>query len=527
MPLPLLSLKEIPFKMIKIVSNDQMRAMDDFTIQSMGVPGLILMENAGRHTYECIGDFLAENDLKGRIDVYCGKGNNGGDGFVIARHLFVNGYPVQIFSVGNPEKLGGDAKINYRICRNYKIPITIISTPDQLNSDHRPALVVDALLGTGIKGAVHGLFADVIDHINTLAVPVVSVDIPSGLNGDSSSIDGKCITADLTVTMALPKRAHIFYPAKTKVGQLEIANIGMPATVKEDSTVMLNLVEYSDLHFPIIDENANKYNNGKLFVLAGSTGMTGAASLAVSAALRTGVGLINIGIPESLNSVMEVKVTEALTVPLPETHSGTLSMVGLEKIKDRINWADAIIIGPGCGREEETLNVLIAAINYCNEITKPILVDADALFALSHKREILDELGSGFLLTPHYGEFRRLVDFSSLEIETTPWSCLQTFLQNKSCSVNLKGAPSMVAIPDGQIFVNPTGNPGLAKGGSGDVLAGIIGGLMARGINPRDAAITGNFVHGEAADLLLVTHGAHSLLPSDLIQVLPEILSLY
>jgi hydroxyethylthiazole kinase-like uncharacterized protein yjeF len=512
--------------MIKIVSNDQMRAMDDRTIRKLEVPGIILMENAGRHTFEFIREFLSENGIHGIIDVYCGKGNNGGDGYVIARHLFNNGYDVQIFAIGDPGDLTGDAKTNYLICKNYLIPVRVIHSVDQLSNNHCPALIVDALLGTGIKGAVKGLFKEIIEFLNEISAPIVSVDMPSGLNGDLATIPGTAIVADLTVTMALPKYAHLFYPAKKNIGKLKIADIGMPTSVKNSENVTLNLVEYSDLNFPILDADAHKYTAGKLFILAGSPGMTGAAALAASAALRTGVGLVNIGIPESLNPVLEIKITEGLTVPLPETEEGMVSIEALSRIKDRIDWADSVIIGPGSGRGAETLKVLQASIEYCNKSNKPTVIDADALFALSEVLDITRELGTNFVLTPHYGEFLRLTSFDKEEIQSQPWHCLKTFLSDKKFYLNLKGAPSMVGFPNGQIFVNPTGNAGLAKGGSGDVLAGIIGGLLVKGLDPGEAAITGNYIHGEAAEMLRSAYGLTSLLPSDLLQVLPDLFGL-
>jgi len=512
--------------MIKIVSNDQMRAMDVKTIEELGVPGIILMENAGRQTYEYILDFIAEIGLTGRIDIYCGKGNNGGDGYVIARHFFNNAYPVRIISVGDPEKLKGDALTNYLICKNYGIPLTIIESSEQLSEGIPPGLVVDALLGTGIKGDIHGLFKDVIDYINDLGVPVISVDIPSGLSGDLPTVSGSVILAELTITMALPKRAHLFYPAKKYVGLLDIADISMPESVTNNDEIKLNQVEFSDLCFPTIEDDAHKYSSGKLFILAGSPGMTGAASLAASAALRSGVGLVNIGIPQSLNPVMEVKITEGLTVPLTETIEGTVSSDALPGIKNRIDWADAVIIGPGCGRNEETLQVLRESIMYCQETSTPTLVDADGLFALSEDQDICAKLTSGFILTPHHGEFLRLTSFNKQQLLREPWLCLEQYLSDKKFNVNLKGAPSMVGTPDGKIYVNPTGNAGLAKGGSGDVLAGIIGALMARGLPPDEASITGNYIHGEAADSLLSSFGTTALLPSDLIDVLPEMFDL-
>jgi hydroxyethylthiazole kinase-like uncharacterized protein yjeF len=297
----------------------------------------------------------------------------------------------------------------------------------------------------------------------------------------------------------------------------------MPVRVKNNPDLALNLVEHKDLIFPSLAEDDNKYTAGTLFLLAGSSGMTGAASLAALAALRTGIGLLNIGIPQSLNPIMEVKITEGLTIPLPETDQSTISLKALPIIRDRIEWADSIIIGPGSGRDKETLQVLTESIRYCHELKKPTLIDADALFALSLNTDLITSLGSNFILTPHHGEFKRLSSFTKEEIRYEPWRCLQDYLKDKSFLINLKGAPSIVGSADGQIYINPTGNAGLAKGGSGDVLSGIIGGLMGRGISPLDAAITGNYIHGEAADMLLTAMGINSMLPSDLIEMLPQI----
>jgi NAD(P)H-hydrate epimerase len=510
--------------MIKIVSNEQMRLMDNYTINELKVPGLILMENAGRHAFDYITEFIKENKLSGIIQIFCGKGNNGGDGYVIARHLFNNGYKIKLFSVGDPNELKGDAKINYQICENYKIPVTILSSLENLSTFPVPSLIIDALLGTGIKGEVKGLFNDVIEYINHSEAAVISIDIPSGLNGDSPGVTGNAVSADLTITMALPKRAHMFYPARKKTGRLEIADIGIPPSVRNNSEIKINLVEDSDLSLPELEEDDHKYSAGKLFILAGSTGMTGAASLTANAALRTGVGLVNIGIPKSLNSILEVKVTEGLTIPLPETSHGSISKSALPSIKEKIHWADAVIIGPGCGREAETLSALIHSISYCIDQNKPLLIDADALFALSKDPNCILKLNANVILTPHHGEFLRLHPYSKSELHDHPWKCLQDFLSDKDFSINLKGAPSIVGNYRGDIYINSTGNPGLAKGGSGDVLAGIIGGLMARGVEPVSAAISGNYIHGEAADILVDVYGISSLLPSDLIDVLPDLM---
>jgi len=510
--------------MIKVVSNSEMRYLDDHTINTIQIPGLVLMENAGLKSAIYIKHFIRTHNLSGAIHIYCGKGNNGGDGYVIARHFFDDNYDVKIFAVGDPEKLKGDAFSNYNSCKKLGIKITEINSADQLKSSVSPSLIIDALLGTGISGAVEGLYIDLINYINNLNVPVIAVDIPSGINGDSASVPGVAIKANATVTMALPKRAHIFYPARKHIGDLQIVRIGIPDSILNTVELKLNLVEKNDIRLPVLAEDTHKYSSGKLFILAGSPGMTGAAYLCAAAALRTGVGLVNLGIPKSLNVVMEEKITEALTVPLPETVKGSFSKEALAKIDERIDWADAVLIGPGMGREAETIDVIIQSIQLCLKKQKSVLIDADALFVLSENPALLKKLNSDCVLTPHHGEFLRFTDYNKEDFKSKPWEYLQKFLEDKNFVLNLKGAPSMVGSKDGQVFINPTGNQGLAKGGSGDVLSGIIAGFLCRGMDSKSAAIAGNYIHGMAADELISTKGITAMLPSDLIEILPKIM---
>jgi NAD(P)H-hydrate epimerase len=511
--------------MIKVVSNSEMRQLDEFTINDVKIPGLVLMENAGLKSAQIIQKYIETKNIRGKIYIYCGKGNNGGDGYVIARQLFDEGYEVIIYSIGDPEQLKGDALVNYISCKNLNIQIKQIHTRKDIHKLKSPALIVDALLGTGIKGPVSGLYESIIKFINKQKVPVGAVDIPSGLNGDTAVPPGITINADFTITMALPKRAHIFYPTKKHVGQLKIVKIGIPQTKINTNQLKLNLIEKTDIKLPALPANTHKYSSGKLFILAGSPGMTGAAYLSAAAALRTGIGLINIGIPKGLNEIMEKKITEALTVPLPETSEGSLSKKALKKIQSKIDWADVVLIGPGVGREAETIEVVISAIETCIKQKKPALIDADGLFALAEFPAILNKLNSKFILTPHYGEFLRLSGDDKQDLINKPWELLQNYLADKKFILNLKGAPSIVGQKDGQIFINPTGNQGLAKGGSGDVLSGIIAGLMGRGFTPLNAGITGNYIHGAAADNLLDSKGMVAMLPTDLLDEIPEIIN--
>jgi hydroxyethylthiazole kinase-like uncharacterized protein yjeF len=295
--------------MIKIVSNREMKDLDGYTIKEIGIPGMVLMENAGRSVYEVAAAYYQQIKEKDSIDIFCGKGNNGGDGYVIARYFLNSGYPVEIISITDPESLSGDALSNYRISRKFEIPIHHITNIKDLKRRKRPSLIIDALLGTGIRGPASGFTAEVIEFINASGTAVVAVDIPSGLSGDYMSVAGAAVRADITVTMALPKRAHLFEPARSLVGKLVIAGIGIPAEVPTLNKVQLNYVESDDIKLPPVAGNENKYSAGKLFVLAGSPGMTGAAALAARGALYIGTGLIVVGIPKSLNPVMEVKLT--------------------------------------------------------------------------------------------------------------------------------------------------------------------------------------------------------------------------
>jgi NAD(P)H-hydrate epimerase len=513
--------------MIKVVSNSEMRQLDEFTINEVKIPGLVLMENAGLKSAQIIQKHIEPKKLNGIVYIFCGKGNNGGDGYVIARQLFDEGYNVLIYSIGDPNLLKGDALTNFIACRNLKITIRQFISKKEIKKLQKPIIIIDALLGTGIKGPVSGIYEEVIQYINKQNVPVAAIDIPSGLNGDSALPPGFAIDANFTITMALPKRAHIFFPAKTHVGDLFTVKIGIPEFKIQSKNLKLNLIEKNDIKLPVLKANTHKYSSGKLFVLAGSPGMTGAAYLSAAGALRTGIGLINIGIPKSLNEIMEKKITEALTVPLPETSDGSFSREGLKSIQSKIDWADAVLIGPGVGREPETMEVIIETIKICKNKNKQTLIDADALFALSEFPGIINKLNSKFVLTPHYGEFLRLSGYDKNDLINTPWELLQNYLTDKKIVVNLKGTPSIVGKGDGQIFINPTGNQGLAKGGSGDVLSGIIAGLMGRGIHTLDASISGNYIHGIAADNLITKKGMVAMLPSDLLDELPEIIKLF
>jgi NAD(P)H-hydrate epimerase len=512
--------------MIKIVTAEEMQKMDRFAIEEIGIPGVVLMENAGLEIARIIMDYLLDMGDP-LVHIFCGKGNNGGDGFVVARHLSNHEIDTVVFCVVKEEQIKGDALINYKVIKKMGIPIEFISSNPDLDAyldNEVPDLLVDALLGTGIKGAVRGFVKEVIEAINDFEIPVVSIDLPSGLNADTGKVEGSAIFSDITVTMALPKRCHIFYPAKNYVGELHIADIGAPQAVLSNPDVKVQLVEQENIRIPSHPADSHKYQCGKVAVLAGSPGYTGAAVLTSKAALKMGAGLVILGIPEKLNPILEQKLTEVITKPLSGTNASTIGKHNLSEIKELLDWCDVLAIGPGLGRTEEVQETIIEILKISD---KPAVIDADALFALANHSEIFNEgEHSNWILTPHAGEFLRFLRKTSKEeLAERPIDQAQSFATKHKLTLMLKGAPSIVAAPDGNVFINSTGNAGLASGGSGDVLTGLIAGLVAQKQSLTEAAYTANFLHGFTADYFVKLESQHSLIAGDLVDNLGKVIN--
>ncbi len=391
--------------MIPVVSSEEMRRIDQQAIHEIGLHGLVLMENAGRNSAVVIADFCRENSLK-QVFIFTGKGNNGGDGFVIARYLQKAAYPVVVFMTSPPENLPPDALANYEICRKTEVKLSPLMAPSDFPSGlPESALIVDALLGTGLQGAVSGWLKEVIDWINTQARPVISIDMPSGLSADNAGIPGSVIQAEQTITMALPKLAQLFYPAKSMVGVLKVADIGLPAAFELSIRSTVRLIDESDVPLPVLKPWQHKYSAGKVLIIGGSTGMTGALTLAARGAQLSGAGMIYAALPASLNPIIEVKLTEVLSQPLTESEPGFIGTAALNEIRERVDWADAVLIGPGLGRRAETMDFCRQLIRLLIETKKASVIDADALFALAGEPEMLTELTERQGLTPHHGEF--------------------------------------------------------------------------------------------------------------------------
>jgi NAD(P)H-hydrate epimerase len=508
--------------MKKIATAQEMRRLDSAAIDDAGIPGLILMENAALGVLFGIRSVLGDDLHDKRFIIACGKGNNGGDGYAVARQLFNRGAEVTVLAVGPVADLKGDAAVNAHIFGGIGGRIIELhhgAVPDLPPMD----LIVDALLGTGLTGPAKGQIARVIAWINTRPEPVISVDIPSGVESDTGFAAGAAVEADRTVTMGHLKRGLVLPPGRDLAGIVTIANISLPPRVWTGTAIHFNLLEKKDIRamLPHRAPTAHKGDCGRAFLLAGSPGMTGAATLCSQAAMRIGAGLVILGIPASLNPIMEVKLTEVMTRLLPENNRGCLHPKALPLIEDLVSWADVVGLGPGLSQDsdtEETVRRLLGTIK------KPLVIDADGLNALGRESEFAGMLPPGSILTPHPGEFSRLCGQPISEILGHRVDLAAEKAAAWGAVLVLKGSPTIIADPGGEIYCSPTGGPALATGGSGDVLTGMILGLLAQGCPPVHAACAGVFLHGLAGDISAREVGVAATIAGDLDRFLPRAL---
>ncbi|MGQ9477039.1 MAG: NAD(P)H-hydrate dehydratase [Candidatus Bipolaricaulia bacterium] len=523
-----------PFDM-KVLTGTQMAELDRLA-QEMGLDVLVLMENAGRSVAQALAERV---DLEGkRVVVLAGKGNNGGDGLVAARHLLSLGTAVRAFILGERGRLSPQAARNAMVLERAGAEVAYL--PDEASLGLAGGLeaqlewadvIVDALLGLGIQGPVRGYYAKAIELINAAKAFVVAVDLPSGLEADTGQVSGPCVRADLTVTMGLPKLGLLLYPGREFAGEIAVGEVGYPRSLIEGFDSRLELIDRELVQrlLPKRRAYSHKGDYGKVFVLAGSRGYTGAAALAAEAALRAGAGLVTLGFPASLDPVMETKLTEVIKHPLPEA-DGSLAFAALEEIERALQaqLQDVLALGPGLSRRPETARLVKELVKRVSP-SLPIVIDADGLNNLSDEpgliREAAAKGGEGRLvLTPHPGELSRLSKQTIAEIEADRVGAARSFATEYNVVLALKGVPTVVALPDGRCYLNSTGNSGLASGGSGDVLTGLIAGLMGQGLKPWEAAVCGVFLHGLIADRLKPETGERGMIAGDLVRKLPEVL---
>jgi NAD(P)H-hydrate epimerase len=504
-----------------------MKEMDRMAIEEMGIPGAVLMENAARGAARV---FLEHFDpMPGSpVVILCGPGNNGGDGYVMARYLHRAGMSVKVILLAEAGKITGDALLNLSIIRRMGVDIVEAPRPAEWRkiSPLLPACdyIVDGILGTGLNAPVRGFFQQVIEEVNSSKKPVCSVDIPSGLNADSGQILGTAVRANLTVTFGFPKVGQLLFPGAGLVGRLVRIDIGIPQTVSDGIPVKYRLLEPDDFRDLLAfgKQDIHKGDRGHLLVLAGSTGKTGAAALTSLGALRAGAGLVTLGIPRSLNAVVEEKLTEAMTFPLPETPDGTLSLQAEKDLLRLVEGKTAVAIGPGLSTHPETCDLVRRIVSLC---PLPMVIDADGLNALSEDLSALRACRGRVILTPHPGEMARLAGVKNIEVQSDRVETISRFTERHGCTVVLKGARTLIGEPGGETCINPTGNPVLSSGGSGDVLTGLIGGFLARGWPLGKAAVAGVYLHGLAADFLAETEGQAGVLAGELLDVVPWLMT--
>jgi NAD(P)H-hydrate epimerase len=501
-----------------------MKALDTAAIEEYGIPGLVLMENAGRHVVEVVRQVLG--DVRDKVvTIFIGKGNNGGDGLVIARHLLNMGAEIKLLVLANVEEITGDAAVNLEIWRKMEQKIYSIHHGDGINIVRlilmNTDLIVDAIYGTGFRGKVAEKVGRIIEVLNGSGKPIVAVDIPSGLEANNGKVGGPCIQAAHTVTFGLPKLGLILEPGADYVGRLHIADISIPAVLVEKAAPLRYLItpELVKEWLPTRPSAAHKGTFGRVLIVAGSRGMTGAACLAGEASLRAGAGLVTVAVPETLHDIVEVKLTEVMTTPLPDTGKGCLSKEARQDILSLLEDKDVLAIGPGLSTDP----VVTALVrDLLPSIRVPCVLDADALNALAGAGELLREVQAPVIITPHPGEMARLIGVSTREIQADRLAATSTAALNWNVVVLLKGARTVVADPSGAIYINPTGNPGMATAGSGDVLTGTIAALVGQGLEPSRAAAAGAYLHGLAGDLAAREKGMMGLVAGDLVLALPE-----
>jgi len=501
------------------------RAVDDYAIKTCGIPGSQLMQQAGDACVEQMQKhgFLDHSPV---VVILAGHGNNGGDGYVIAMGLRKKGIAVSVIMATNPERLSGDALFHYKRLKD--MDVTVESWGGEANQQiliSEADLIVDALLGTGIEGEIRAPYDTLIQVANRSSANVVAVDVPSGVTGDDGCVLEPCIHAKLTVSMGFGKRGCLFEPARTQSGNIVTVDIGFPPDSLEH--IEAKVIEQNDIgDYPPTKfqrlNNTHKYSAGKVFIVAGSKGFTGAAILSSIAALRSGAGLVRLAIPESLGPIIESQSLETIVDYVPETADGGLALAAWPVIQSGCQWADTVVLGPGLGRHAETMELVNQLVS---EVEQPLVIDADALFALGENPVGLISRQGPCILTPHAGEFKRLMGQKGDFVPS--WQEAVEYAEKYRVSLLLKGAPSLIASPTGEVTVNSSGYAGMATAGCGDVLSGVIGSLWAQWPDEPEVLAFSMFIHGRAAELKRADKGVLGLIAGDIVDALPEALKEY
>ncbi len=515
--------------MMKIITSAQMQVLDHRVITEARIPGTTLMERAGAGVAACLEEEFGP--VRGKtVCIICGKGNNGGDGLVVARLLRQRQAKVKVLAMAPVSDLSRDAATMYRRYTRVagRTSIRPIVSKDLVRALLRDSdVIIDALFGTGLSSEIIGLYADVIDVINEAGRPVVAVDLPSGLHADTGRVLGHAVQADLTVTFGLPKLGCYLRDGIDLTGTLRIVDIGIPPSYIDEVDARTTLMTESFVRTSLPSRTASSHKGtfGHAGLIAGSVGKTGAAAMAAQAALRVGTGLVTVAIPSGLNEVLESKLLEAMTVPMPGTKARTFARSAYDRLTAFITARTAVGLGPGLTTHPETVELVQALVKTMH---RPAVLDADALNALAGRASLLTECKTPPIITPHPGEMARLEpDATPQSVNADRIGTASRFARERGVFVVLKGARTVVARPDGAVALCPTGNSGMATGGTGDVLTGMMVGLLAQGLPSWEAACVATYLHGFAGDLAATALGQAGLIAGDVIDQIPFALKVF
>lgn len=504
---------------MKVLDAEQMREVDRAATEALGIPSLVLMENAAIGVADAIGEKYPEARC---VAIFCGPGNNGGDGYALARHLSVRGYECRVFGVGPLPKAGSDAAQQLEIARRMGLTLERVTgeaVPAALAAARECHVVVDALFGTGLTRSLGEPYAAIVTGLAAMPLARVAVDVPSGLDSGSAQIPGPHFVADLTVTFGAPKVALVLPPACDAAGEVAVTDLGVPGELIAASASQLHLLAAEDLaaYLPARKASSHKGDFGHLLIVAGSAGKAGAAILAARAAVRGGAGLVTAAVPQEILQTVDLGSIESMTLPLPGGPSG-LGADARAAVAAASAGKSAVAIGPGLGVEPGTREAIVEMVL---DLALPLVLDADGLNAFAGQAGRLRERPAPTVLTPHPGELARLLGSSVDEIAADRVAAARRAAGASGAVVVLKGHRTLIADPGGDVWINPTGNPGMASGGTGDVLTGLLGALLAQRYEALEAAQLAVFAHGLAGDRVAEQHGERGMRAGDLVAALP------
>jgi NAD(P)H-hydrate epimerase len=492
-----------------------MRGLDQTAIEQFGIREELLMENAGHAACSALFKEFGIKDQN--FLVFCGVGNNGGDGLVVARKIHSHGEVVKVFILGDSSKFKGAAKVNFEIVSRLPVEIQQLESVESIKRDvERCDAIVDAIFGTGLARDVEGLYRDVIEAINASGKTVLSIDIPSGIHGDTGQVMGTAVKADYTVTFGLPKIGNLLFPGYERCGKLYVSHISFPPSIYNADSLKVEINSLEKL--PPRNPNGHKGDFGEVLFIAGASSYFGAPYFAALSFLKAGGGYSRLAAPSSMTPFIANKGSEIVFVPMPETDSGSISLESKPALIELSERMDLVVLGPGLSLDEATQQL---ARELATEINQPLLIDGDGITALCQDLSIIKGRNAQTILTPHLGEMSRITNMSIAEIDANKVDILQQTTKELNAVIALKGAHSLIGYPDGRVFINLSGNSGMATAGSGDVLTGAIAAMFGLGLSIPEAVRMGVFIHGLAGDLAAKAKGKDGITAQDILDYLP------